>query len=25
MVGFVTISMFMPLFDVTAAAGGGRP
>ncbi len=25
MVGFVTVSMFMPLFDVTAAAGGARP
>lgn len=25
MVGFVAISMFLPLFDLTAAAGGGAP
>lgn len=25
MVGFVAISMFLPLFDLTAAAGGGSP
>ena len=25
LVGFIAISMFLPLFDLTASAGGGAP